>query len=121
VKFDPMGFALEHFDAIGRYRETENGLPIDASGRFEDGTAFNGAQELGAALRGNSTVTECLLRHFYRSVNGRTDDVYDQPAVDGMVASLGAHGHVFRDIIADFVAGDAFRSAPALPITEENP
>jgi hypothetical protein len=121
ARFDPMGFALEHFDAIGRYRETENGLTIDASGTFEDGTAFNGAQELGAALRGNATVIECLLRQFYRSVNGRKDDVYDQPAVDGMVASLSARNYVFRDVVADFVASDAFRSAPALPITEENP
>jgi hypothetical protein len=119
--FDPMGMALEHFDAIGRYRETENGRAIDASGTFEDGTTFNGARELGAALRGSATTTECLLRHFYRSVNGRTDDVYDQPVVDGMVASLGARGYVFRDLVADFVVSDAFRSAPALPITEANP
>jgi hypothetical protein len=115
--FDPMGFALEHFDAIGRYRETENGLAIDASGTFEDGTSFNGAVELGAALRASATTTECLLRHFYRSVNGRTDDVYDQPGIDGMVASLSARGFVFRDLVADFVVSDAFRSAPRVPIT----
>jgi hypothetical protein len=118
--FDPLGFALEHFDSIGRYRETENGLAIDANGTFEDGTRFNGARELGAALRGNATVTECLLRHFYRSVNGRADDAYDQPAVDGMVASLSARGYVFRDLVADFIVSDAFRSAPALPVTEQN-
>jgi hypothetical protein len=117
--FDPMGFALEHFDAIGRYRETENGLAIDASGTFEDGTSFNGAVELGAALRASATTTECLLRNFYRSVNGRTDDGQDQPAIDGMVANLRARGFVFRDLVADFVASDAFRSAPALPVTEE--
>jgi hypothetical protein len=120
AKFDPMGFALEHFDAIGRYRETENGLAIDASGRFEDGTQFNGGRELGAALRASETTTECLLRHFYRSVNGRTDDVYDQPGIDGMLASLSAHNYVFRDLVADFVGSDAFRSAPAVPVSEGN-
>jgi hypothetical protein len=119
AEFDPMGFALEHFDAIGRYRETENGLAIDASGTLLDGTQVNGARELGAALRGSATVTECLLRNFYRSVNGRTDDAYDQSSIDGMVASLTARGYVFRDLVADFVASDAFRSAPALPVTEE--
>jgi hypothetical protein len=117
VKFDPMGFALEHFDAIGRYRETENGLVIDASGSFEDGTSFDGARELGAALRDSTTVTECLLRNFYRSVNGRTDDVYDQVGIGGMLASLRSRGYVFRDLVADFVASDAFRSAPAVPLT----
>jgi hypothetical protein len=70
-------------------------------------------------LRGSATVTECLLRNFYRSVNGRTDDAYDQSSIDGMVASLTARGYVFRDLVADFVASDAFRSAPALPVTEE--
>jgi hypothetical protein len=120
VRFDPIGFALEHFDAVGRYRETENGLAIDASGRFEDGTEFNGGRELAAALRANETTTECLLRHFYRSVNGRTDDGYDQAGIDGMLASLSAHDYVFRDLIADFVASDAFRSAPAVPLSEGN-
>jgi hypothetical protein len=118
--FDPMGFALEHFDAIGRYRETENGLTIDASGNFADGTTFNGARELGAALRESATATECLLRHFYRSVNGRADDEYDLPQVAAMVTRLSARGYVFRDLVADFVVSDAFRSAPALPVTEEN-
>jgi hypothetical protein len=118
--FDPMGFALEHFDAIGRYRETENGLTIDASGTFADGTTFNGARELGAALRESATATECLLRHFYRSANGRADDQYDLPQVAKMVMSLSARGYVFRDLVADFVVSDAFRSAPAVPVTEEN-
>jgi hypothetical protein len=119
ARFDPMGFALEHFDAIGRYRETENELAIDASGAFEDGTQFNGARELGAALRGSATVTECLLRNFYRSVNGRVDDEYDLPEVAALGVRLRARDYVFRDLVADFVVSDAFRSAPALPITEE--
>jgi hypothetical protein len=118
--FDPLGFALEHFDSIGRYRETENGLAIDASGTWEDGTPFDGALGLAKVLRGSEKVTECLLRQFYRSVNGRADDAYDQSAVDGMVSSLSARGYVFRDLVADFVVSDAFRSAPALPVSEQN-
>jgi hypothetical protein len=118
--FDPLGLTLEHFDSIGRYRETENGLAIDASGTWEDGTPFDGAVGLGKALRGSAKVTECLLRHFYRSVNGRADDADDKSAIEGMVSSLSARGYVFRDLVADFVVSDAFRSAPALPITEEN-
>jgi hypothetical protein len=116
--FDPLGMALEHFDSIGQYRETENGLAIDPSGTLLDGTPFNDAVEFGAALRGSAEVTECMLRNFYRSVNGRADDVYDQPQVDAMMASLSSRGYVFRDLVADFVVGDAFRSAPRVPITE---
>jgi hypothetical protein len=118
--FDPMGMALEHFDSIGRYRETENGLTIDASGILEDGPTFNGAVEFGTVLRSSALVQKCLLRHFYRSVNGRADDLFDQAQVDAMLASLSSRGYVFRDMVADFVVSDAFRSAPALPITGEN-
>jgi hypothetical protein len=116
--FDPMGMALEHFDAIGRYRETENGLPIDATGTLEDGTPFDGGAELGAALGGSAMVHDCMLRKFYRSVNGRDDDKYDKPQIDGMLASLSSKGFVFRDMVADFVASDAFRSAPRVPVTQ---
>jgi hypothetical protein len=118
--FDPMGMALEHFDSIGRYRETENGLTIDATGFLEDGTEFDGGAELGAALGGSPTVMECMLRNFYRSVNGRDEDVHDKAQIDATLASLSSRGYVFRDLVADFIAGDAFRSAPRVPITEEN-
>jgi hypothetical protein len=114
--FDPLGMALEHFDSIGRYRETENGLTIDPSGTLEDGTLINGSQELGTALRNSPAVTECLLRNFYRNVNGRNDDVHD-PQIANMLTTLSSRGYVFRDMIADFVASDAFRSAPRVPIT----
>jgi hypothetical protein len=121
LQVDPLGYALEHFDSIGAYRETENGFAIDASGVLEDGTAFDDAVGLAKALRESPAVTECLLRNFYRDVNGRADDVYDQPQVDAMVASLKARDYVFRDLVADFVTSDAFRSAPSLPLGEESP
>jgi hypothetical protein len=118
--FDPLGLALEHLDSIGRYRETENGLAIDANVTLEDGTSVDGVVGLGKALRESATATECLLRNFYRNVNGRADDLYDQTQVDAMVSSLSARGYVFRDLVADFVTSDAFRSAPALPLTGDN-
>jgi hypothetical protein len=120
--FDPMGFALEHFDSVGRYRETEDGLTIDTTGNLPDAasTPFDGAVELGAAFAASPTVNECLLRHFYRNVNGRADDKHDKPQVDAMLATLASRNYVFRDLVADFVVSDAFRSAPAVPITGEN-
>jgi len=118
ASFDPMGLALEHFDAIGMYRETEGGLPIDATGELEDGTPFDGGAGLGAAMRLSAPVTECLLRNFYRHVNAREDDRYDQAQIDGMETTLSSHAYVFRDLVSDFVASDAFRSAPRVPITQ---
>ncbi len=118
--FDPLGVALENFDPIGRYRDNENGLPIDASGEWA-GTPFNNAAELGAILAQDPNVEACLLRNFYRNANGRAEDDKDQTQITAMADSLEANGYVWRDFLADFVASDAFRSAPALPVMTESP
>jgi hypothetical protein len=69
-------------------------------------------------LRNSPVAADCLLRHFYRNVNGRDDDEYDTQ-IGNMMTSLSSRGYVFRDLIADFVVSDAFRSAPRVPITGE--
>ena len=70
-RIDPMGFALENFDAIGRYRTTEFGLPIDATGAFPDGSQFKNPAEFRTLLSGLSeqfvnTVTVKLLTYAAR-------------------------------------------------------
>ena len=114
--FDPLGMVLEHFDPIGRYRETENGLTIDATGSV-NGVAFDGGAQLGAALRQEPKVIACLMRNLYRNANGRAEDDQDPQQINGLVQSLAARNYVWRDLLGDFVASDAFRSAPALPVT----
>jgi hypothetical protein len=113
--FDPLGLGLEHFDPIGAYRATENGLAIDTTGTV-NGMNYDGEAQLGAALRQDPKVTTCLMRNFYRNVNGNVNDVTDANQVDSLVQSLAARGYVWRNLLADFVASDAFRSAPALPV-----
>jgi hypothetical protein len=119
VTFDPLGLALENFDPIGRYRALENGRAIDTRVTLTDGTTLDGALELAAALRADPRVTECMVRNFYRNANGRADDEHDEPQIDDMVASLKSRDYVFRDLVADFVESEAFRSAPALPVAGE--
>jgi len=118
--FDPFGFALEHFDPIGQYRETENGLPIDATGTL-NGKPFDGEAQLSALLRQDPRTLPCLLSKFYRHVNGRAEDDKDRDQIDGMGKSLAARGYVWTDFLGDFVTSDAFRSAPALPVTTGSP
>jgi hypothetical protein len=117
--FDPFGLALEHFDPIGRYRATENDRAIDTGVTLSDGTTLDGAVELGAVLRENPRATECMLRHFYRSANGRADDELDAPQIADLVASLKSRDYLFRDLVGDFVESEAFRSAPASPVAGE--
>jgi len=114
--FDPLGLALEHFDPIGRYRETENGMAIDTKGSV-GALSFDGAAQLGAALRQESRALPCLMRNFYRAANGRAEDDKDPEQISKLVQSLSAAGYVWSNLLADFVASDAFRSAPALPVT----
>jgi hypothetical protein len=113
--FDPLGLALEHFDPIGQYRATEGTLPIDATGSI-DGMSFDGEAQLGAVLRQNTRVLSCLMANFYRHANGRAEDDHDPDQINGMLQSLAARHYVWSDLVADFVASDAFRSAPALPV-----
>jgi hypothetical protein len=117
--FDPLGFGLEHFDSIGQYRATENGLTIDASGTL-DGVAYDGAAQMGAALRKSARAMTCMMNNFYRSANGRTDASADAAQIDSLTQTLAAKNYVWRDLVAEFVVSDAFRSAPAVPATAGN-
>ena len=112
VQFDPLGFALEHFDSIGQYRTTEDGLAIDATGAL-DGVSFDGEPELSAALRQNPRALACMMSSFYRDANGRADSTADSAQVDALGRTLASKDYVWRDLVAEFVASNAFRSAPA--------
>jgi hypothetical protein len=84
---DPPGFALENFDAVGRWRDVdEHFVPIDASGVLPDGTKVNGVESLRAALLSDprrfvSTVSEKLLTYAL----GRGLEAFDMPAVRQIV------------------------------------
>ena len=67
---DPMGLALENFDTIGGYRQTENGAPIDASGEL-DGVKFTDAAGLGKAVHDHPGATSCLVNRMYGYAVGR--------------------------------------------------
>jgi hypothetical protein len=117
--FDPLGFGLEHLDPIGKYRATEHGLTIDATGSL-DGVNFNGAAELGGAFRQSPRAMNCMMGNFYRAANGRQEIGLDAPEVEKMIQALAAKNYVWRDLVSEFVASDAFRSAPAAPVTAGN-
>lgn len=109
---DPLGLALEHLDPIGKYRATEGDLEIDATGVL-DGVRFDGAAELGAVLRDNPRAKSCLVSSLYRDANGVASAEADASQVSALTELLAAKGYVWRDVVAEFVASDAFRSAPA--------
>jgi hypothetical protein len=72
---DPIGFAFEHIDETGRYRETQEGLGIDTSGKLTvpSMTTFDGPVELGQILAQNTDVKSCFVRQWERFAFGRAE------------------------------------------------
>jgi hypothetical protein len=104
-----MGFALENFDAVGAYRTTENGAPIDATGAL-DGKPFNGALELAQVLKGDARVVTCLVRELYRHLSGQDATDGAESLLKDSESRFAAGGHRFRDLALGFVTSPVFRS-----------
>ena len=108
---DPPGFALEHFDAIGRWRATdETGAPVDAAGALADGTLVDGPATLRQALLGYEesfvrTVTEKLLTYAL----GRSIEYYDQPAIRKITGAAAADDHRWSSIVLGIVESVPFQ------------
>ncbi len=107
---DPLGFALENFDAVGAWRTTEAGKPIDTSGQLISGASVDGVVALREALLKRpevfvSTVTEKLLVYAL----GRGLDATDMPAVRTIVRSAAADGYRFSSLVLGITRSTPFR------------
>jgi hypothetical protein len=109
-KMDPIGFALENFDAVGRWRSLEEGRPVDATGGLPDGSRLKGVDGLERALLKRpelfvGTLTEKLLTFAL----GRGVQTYDAPAVRKIVREAREHGYRFSSIIEAIGTSTAFQ------------
>ncbi|WP_437515891.1 DUF1592 domain-containing protein [Sorangium sp. So ce1099] len=113
---DPIGFGLENYDAVGRFRTHDGDLEIDASGKLPDGTEFEGAVELGAGLAEDPRLSRCITRKFTTFAVGRLLANHDNPWVEQVTAEAEARGGSLGDIIKTVLLSEAFRSrTPARP------
>jgi mono/diheme cytochrome c family protein len=107
---DPIGFALENFDPVGRWRTAELNAPIDASGVLYDGTKFQGAVEFRQVLLSHSeqyirTLTEKLLTYAL----GREVQYYDAPAVRKITREAAASEYRWSSLILGIVKSAPFQ------------
>jgi hypothetical protein len=107
---DPVGFTLENYDAVGRWRTAEDGKPIDASGGLPDGSKFEGAAGLQRAILSRPEVfagvfTEKLLTYAL----GRGVESYDAPAVRGVVRGAQAKDYRFSSFLLGIVSSTPFQ------------
>jgi hypothetical protein len=106
--FDPVGFGLENFDAIGRYRDRDNGQPVDASGEIE-GTAFTNARELSAILARDPRLLTCAAQNLLTYAVGRGFESDDGQAYVKAVAELArSKGGTLRSLVEAVVTSEAF-------------
>ena len=113
---DPLGFALENFDGIGKWRTAEGGTPIDPSGVLPDGTMFQGPAELRKALLTKregfvTTVTEKLLTYAL----GRGLEYYDAPAVRKITREAAPNEHRWSSLILGIVRSTPFQKRSSHP------
>jgi hypothetical protein len=107
---DPLGFALENFNAIGQWRTLGlAGEPIDASGALPDGTPFQGVDGLRDALLSSDLFLTTLTEKLMTYALGRGVEYYDMPTVRAIVRNAAANDYRFSDLILGVVASSAFR------------
>ena len=107
---DPVGFSLENFDAVGRWRTMEDTTPIDASGGLPDGSKFAGVAGLQKALVSRpdifvTTFSDKLLTYAL----GRGVEYYDAPAIRKVVRDAGAQDYRFSSIVLGIVKSAPFQ------------
>ena len=109
VRLDPPGFALERFDPIGRWRETDGGQPVDARGEW-NGTAFDGPAGYKAALlRDPGEFTRGFTEHLLSYALGRKLELYDLPAVHEIQRAAAADGNRLSRIVVEVALSYPFR------------
>ncbi len=135
---DPIGFSLENFDLVGRWRDSDGGAPVDATGKLVDGTPLASPQDLRRALlaRSDSFVTSATEKLLMYAL-GRRIEHFDQPAIRRIVLDAGREHYRFSSLVLGVVnsapfqfkakkpaegvkSPDGLRQADAaVPITEE--
>jgi hypothetical protein len=119
--FDPLGFALENFDALGQWRTAAGGTPIDASGTFVDGTPFNGPAELRAGLLKYSdayysNVTQQLLAYALNRKGGRSRLYdYEMSSARAIVRSAATTNYRWSSIISGVITSTPFQMKNLVP------
>lgn len=108
---DPLGFALENYDAVGRFRTAENGIKIDSSGELPDGTVVKDAADLRRILgsRYREDFVECLAEKMLTYALGRGLEYYDKCVVDQIAEQMSQREYRFSALISAIVNSDPFQ------------
>ena len=121
---DPIGLAFEHYDAIGAYRETDNGAPIDPTGQIisttggEDSPFFTGALELSDQLALSAQVRDCVARQTLRSALDRQESILDACSTLELVEGFEVSSGNIRLLLSQIAQTSAFKNIVLNPPSE---
>ncbi|MEK6703012.1 MAG: DUF1592 domain-containing protein [Planctomycetota bacterium] len=111
TRLDPLGLAFEHFDATGRWRDTEGGLPVDATGTLPGGTVLNGSGDLKRTLLARSDqFVESLCGKVLTYALGRGVEPFDRPAIRLIAQRTRASDDRLPALIESVVLSETFRT-----------
>jgi hypothetical protein len=110
ARMDPIGFAFENFNAIGKFRTKDGEFPIDPAGVLPGGQSFKGPKELKQILMGKKDLfSRALTEKMLTYGIGRGTEYYDKPAIDQIVASLAKNDFRFSHLMVEITKSDPFR------------
>jgi hypothetical protein len=109
---DPIGFGLENFDELGRFRTHDKDrpdCPIEGTGSLDENTPFSGAKELASLIAAAPQFAPCVGQHFLRFAVGRSLDDADLRRAAWLGAALTSNGHHLPAMVLAFVTHENFR------------
>jgi hypothetical protein len=110
ARMDPLGFAFENFDAIGRFREKDGEFPIDPSGELPSGEKFSGSNELKEILKTRQNLfARCIAEKMLTYALGRGLEYYDRPTIERITTALSQNGYRYSTLIVETVKSEPFR------------
>jgi hypothetical protein len=108
---DVLGFALENYDGIGKWRTMDGKFPIDSSGTFPNGKSFTTPAEMRVLLTADlSEFARCLTEKMLTYSLGRGLQRFDRRTVDGITKKLGASEYRFQTLITEIIQSLPFQS-----------
>ena len=109
---DPPGFLFEHYDSVGRYRDSVDGYEVDSSGDL-DGAPLADALDLAGVLADDERLGWCLTRQLYRYANGRLNERGEEAALRDLEQVFAEAGYDFRALLVALVLSEGFRTLAA--------
>ena len=114
AKMDPIGFAMENFDALGRWRAEENGRPLDVSSALPDGTTVDGVEGVRRlVLRDPALFVEAMTGKLLMYALTRNIQHYDQPTIRVIARESARQNYTFASLVLGVVSSVPFQSRMA--------